>query len=189
MIVRDEVAEFAEQLRLAWDHVSIDQSGTIQPGSLFGELQSAAYRIVVQRGTRVAAMLSETLRTLKVPYEESLSVELAALLDPLFPEDLHLAALLNAPDVLKRRGLPVNLDERSFDRVAVTAQGAIANASREARTKVQLVIDEYLLSIKPTDLPPQGWLRRVWNALSLRLSFYGIGIDFKKLFSHKPSAS
>jgi len=186
IIVRDEVAELAEQLRPAWDQVSIDQSGTIQPGSLFGELQSAAYRVVVQRGTRVAAMLSETLRTLKVPYEENLSVELAVLLDPLFPEDLHLAALLNAPDVLKRRGLPVKLDQRSVDQVVATAHAAIANASRDARAKVQLVIDEYLQSVRTEPAAPNKGLRaRVFDSVSLKPGMFGFSVDLKTLFARK----
>jgi hypothetical protein len=190
-IVRDLTAEFADQMRIAWEQVIVGQGGWLHPGGLFVDLQSASYRTVIERGKRVADMLSETLRTLNIPYAEDLSTELGSLLDPLFPEDLHLGAVLNAPDNLKRRGLPVSLDERSFDLSAAGARGAIANASRDARARTQLVIDEYLLSVKSqAQLPEKTTLTsKVLDSVSLKPGIFGFSVDLKKLFSRKSQSS
>jgi hypothetical protein len=189
-IVRDQDAELVDYIRTAWEQVTVGHGGTLQPGNLLRDLQSASYRAVVERGKRVAAMLGETLRTVKVPYEEGLSTELANLIDPLFAEDLHLTAVLNAPDNLKRRGLPVNFDERSFDLVAGGTRAGIANASRDARVRAQLVIDEYLLSVKPETPPAEtkDLKSRAWDAVALKPGAFGFSLDLKKLFGRKPQS-
>jgi hypothetical protein len=105
----------------------------------------------------------------------------------LFPEDLHLDAVLNAPHAVRRRGLLVNWSEGSFDLIAAGARASLANASRDARAKLQLVIDEYLLSVRPQPSATQSKTlkSRLFDSVSLKPGAFGLSIDLKNLFTRK----
>lgn len=178
-LAREQDAELMGLVDAAWSKVN-PAPNCIWIGDLMKEVRSACQAAVVERGRGVAALVGDTLRGLNVLGEKDLAAKLGALLDPIFPEDLYLAPVLNCRGVFERRGNPRRFDERIFEHELALARVGVINASREARAKTQLVIDEYLLSAGP-----QGFWARAWDATSLRLMFFGTGIDLKKLFSRK----
>ena len=183
-LAREQDAELMTKVNTAWKKVS-PAPDCIWIGDLMKDVRHACHVAVVERGRRVAAMLADTLRALKVCDENGLNVELGKLLDPLFPEDLYLAPVLNCRGVFERHGNPRRFDECAFEHELTLARVGIINASREARAKAQLAIDEYLLSVKPLHEEPKGFWAQVWEATNLRPGFFGIAIDLKKLFSRK----
>jgi hypothetical protein len=183
-LAREQLAELMPKIDAAWARVNPGPN-CIWIGDLAKEVRLACGKAIVELGDRVAAMLTETLRTLRLPYEEGLTEQLAKLLDPLFPENLFLAPVENTRGVHERGGNPQRFDMRAFDHELVLAQVTSANASRDARAKAQLAIDEYLLSVKSGRVTPKRWPSRLWDAFNVRPGLFGIGIDLKKLFGKK----
>ena len=188
MLAHDQDGEVMTKVTTAWKNARPGHINGVWVGEMTRDVQAACHTAIVERGRRVAAMLAETLRTLKVPYEEGLSAELGALLDPIFPEDLYLAPMTNTPGVIERSGALHNFSEYRFDLYLSTARVGCINLARDARTKGQFVIDEYLLSVKPgaAVTATKGWPSRVWEATNLRPGAFGVGVDLKRLFSRKP---
>lgn len=183
-LAREQLAELMPKVDAAWARLNPGPN-CIWIGDLAKEVRLACGKAIVELGDRVAAMLAETLRTLKVPYEEGSSAELGKLLEPVFPEDLYLAPVINTRGVHERRGNRQRFDERIFDLELGSARVMSANGSRDARAKAQLAIDEYLLSVKSDGVTSKGWASRLWDAFNVRPGLFGIGVDLKKLFGKK----
>src|SRR5258708_2241640 len=166
-IAHDQDGEVMAKVTSAWKNARPGPLNGDWLGEMTKDVHAACHTAIGERRQRVAGMLAETLRTLKVPYEEGLSAELSALLDPLFPEDLYLAPMTNTPGVIERSGALHNFGEYHFDLYLSTARVGCINLSRDARTKAQIIIDEYLLSVKPspTETTTRGWPWRVWVAI------------------------
>ena len=188
-LAHEQDGEVMAKVTTAWKNARPGHINGVWVGEMTKDVQAACHTAIVERGRRVAAMFAETLRTLKVPYEDGLSAELGTLLDPIFPEDLYLAPMTNTPGVIERSGALHNFSEYRFDLYLSTAYVGCINLARDARAKAQLVIDEYALSARPgTTTTEKGWLARVWEATNLRPGAFGVGVDLKQLFSRKPPA-
>ena len=135
------------------------------------------------RGIRMSRTLSKTLADLKPRYTKTLAAELKALIDPFFPEDLYVAPAINTRGVYQRRGNPQKFDESTHEQGLVLARVGSANTSRDAKQRVYLAIEEYMLMAKGQQAG--GF----WDSLEVKPSFYGISFNLKKFFTRNKTPS
>lgn len=182
-IVRAADADLSASMGEAWKEVG---AGAQCPwvGDLMRAVQSHCYRSVAERGNRVAAVLKETLESVKPLYDETLASDLKAIVNPHFPEDVCLAPAISTRGVYLRRN-PQKFDEETYEQALTLVRVAVANAARDAKQKVHFVIEDYALSVKRAS--SGNWRHRLWEALSLRPGAFGFGIDLKKLFERRMS--
>ncbi len=182
VIARDEDDIVSGQVNSVWENVD---PGPHCPwiGEAMERVNRACARAIDSRGTRMALSLSKTLPKFKLRYTKQLAAELKALIDPFFPEDLYVAAAVNAHGVYQRRGNPQKFDERAYEQALVLARVGSANMARDAKQKAYLAIDEYILLARSE----QGG--GSWDWLELKPNFYGLGVNLKKLFSRNKTPS
>lgn len=177
VIMREEDAHLSTDLDTHWKRID-PSPHCVWIGDTMREVQRTCHGSITMRGARAAGMISKTLARLKPAYEKGLADELKSMTDPYFPEDLCLAASIGARGVHERRGDPRKFDERAYEHALTLARVDSANASRAARHKVHLAIDEYALVAK-------GEKGGGWDWLELKPNFYGIGVNLKNLFTRK----
>jgi hypothetical protein len=153
-------------------------------------VQRLCHHTIVQRGERFAATFTDTLRSVKPSYEANLAMELKAIVDPLLPEDLYIYASINSKEAYRFHGNPQKFNDNIFEQLVTLARVDSANTTRDAKRAVHIAIDEYVLSVKNQESAKTlTTTERVMESVQLRPSFFGIGVDLKKLFTRGKSTS
>jgi len=154
-------------------------------GDLMENVQRLCHRALVLRGECFADMLTDTLRNVRPSYEPNLAAELKAIVDPLLPEDLYVAASINCRGAFQRHGNPAKFNDGFYEHMLTIARVDSINTAREAKLKAYIAIDEYVLSVKNEQAVRPGKVKRFWESVQLKPNFFGLGLDLKELFSRK----
>jgi len=187
-ISQDQYAHLTPQVDAQWKKVTPGPD-CIWFVDLMENVQRLCHRTIVQRGARFADTLTDTLRNVRPSYESNLAAELKAIVDPLLPEDLYVYASINCRGVFQRHGNPQKFNDSIFEQLVAMARADSMNTTRDAKNTAHIAIDEYVLSMKNQQSVQPTTRDRWMDSVQLRPSFFGIGIDLKKLFSRKKPPS